>query len=82
MLGKALVAAARSASRFCTAPTSAQTLLLAFLYCDVFPVGFMVLAMSAVPVKDSVIFVDPGRAMRDPGHSMRVLDGPLHILVA
>ena len=38
-------------------------------------VGFMVLAMSSVPIKDSV------RAA-DPWHAMRVLDGALHILVA
>src|SRR5271165_6087439 len=53
----------------------AQPLLLALPYCGVLPVGFMVLAMSAVPIKDSVLSADPG-------HAMRVLDGTPHILVA
>jgi len=50
----------------------AQPLLLALPHCSVLLVGFAVLAISAVPIKDSMLPPDLGDAIR-------VLDGALHI---
>ena len=52
-----------------------QQLLLALTCRSVLLVGFTVLSISAVPIEDSVISADPE-------HSIRVLDGALHIPVA